>query len=307
MSKAPTENLPAIAAPRLPYHPGIEERYGIDKSSWKALVEAVFPTATTTDSVILALSYCRARKLDVFKKVVHIVPIWDSKKKCMVDTVWPGIAEVRTTATRTGQYAGKDQTQFGPEISKTWESEKGKVTVSFPEWAQVAVCKIVGGHPVRFYGPQVRWLETYSTLSGNSDVPNRMWQERPYGQLDKCAEAAALRAAFPEECGDAAIAEEAGIYKHVPPADVPKIESKTDRLNKLLSETTVDLGEAEVGAAPANGSEPSEDPQGHHCFNADCGSHIPAGTEKKTAEHEGVTVYFCSITCHSEWKKASEQ
>src|SRR5690348_581336 len=63
--------------PRLPYHPAIEERFGVKAAEWKALVEAVFPLAQSVDSVVLALSYCKARKLDPFKRVVHIVPIWD--------------------------------------------------------------------------------------------------------------------------------------------------------------------------------------------------------------------------------------
>ena len=77
-SEAPKamERVPALPPPRLPYHPAIEERFGVDRAMWKALVEAVFPNATSTDSVILALSYCRARKLDPFKRNVHIVPIW---------------------------------------------------------------------------------------------------------------------------------------------------------------------------------------------------------------------------------------
>jgi hypothetical protein len=49
-------------------------------------------------------------------------------------------------------------------------------------------------------------------------APNEMWKKRPRGQLEKCAEAAALRAAFPEELGNDYAAEEmAGqIVDHVP-------------------------------------------------------------------------------------------
>src|SRR5262245_58352920 len=112
------ENVPAIAPPRLPYHPMIEERFGIDKASWKALVEAIFPGATSVESVILALSYCRARRLDPFKRCVHIVPIWDKQRRCMVDTIWPGIGEVRTTAMRTNEYAGRDDAEFGELVTK---------------------------------------------------------------------------------------------------------------------------------------------------------------------------------------------
>src|SRR5690606_5878577 len=143
------QQVPIIAPPRLPYHPAIEERFGIDKSQWKALVEAVFPLATTTDSVILALSYCKARKLDPFKRVVHIVPIWNKQIGRMVDTVWPGIGELRTTAHRTGCYAGKCETLFGPDVHE----ELGGVPMVFPEWAQITVKRIVCGQVVEFAGP----------------------------------------------------------------------------------------------------------------------------------------------------------
>ena len=207
-------------APRLPYHALIEERFGIDKASWKALVEAVFPGATTTASVILALSYCRARKLDPFKRCVHIVPIWDRQKKQMVDTIWPGIGELRTTAFRTREYAGRDKTEWGPMI----ESKLGSMKLTHPEWAQVTVYRMIQGQRVPFQGPQVYWLETYAKAGRDKLEPNEMWRTRVRGQIDKCAEAAALRAAFPEEIGGEHIAEEARTGTPVSEDEPPRLE-----------------------------------------------------------------------------------
>jgi phage recombination protein Bet len=200
----PQENQAIIYAPRLPYHPAIEQRFGIDKTAWKPLVEAIFPNATTTDAVILALSYCKARRLDPFKRCVHIVPIWNKQLGCMVDTIWPGIGELRTTAFRTGEYAGRSNTEFGPDIARTVGSKE----MTYPEWAQVTVYRIIKGQRVEFCGPRVYWDETYATQKRNDDTPNEMWADRPRGQIDKCAEAAALRAAFPEEVGSDMIPEE---------------------------------------------------------------------------------------------------
>lgn len=200
----PRSNLPAIRGPRLPYHPMVEERFGIDRASWKALVEAIFPNATSVESVILALSYCKARRLDPFKRNVHIVPIWSKDAGGMVDTIWPGIGELRTTAFRTREYAGRDDTEYGPDITM----KVGSKEVTFPEWARTTVYRMVAGQRVAFAGPRVYWLETYANYKRGDDTPNEMWADRPRGQLEKCSEAAALRAAFPEEIGSDYIPEE---------------------------------------------------------------------------------------------------
>jgi phage recombination protein Bet len=193
-----------IEGPRLPYHPAVSDRFGVDQGAWRVLTDAVFPAAKRPESIIMALAYCQARKLDIFKKPVQIVPIWDSKRGEMVDTVWPGIAELRTTAMRTGSFAGFEETTFGPMIEETL----GTVAMRYPEWAQCTVYRLVGGVRVPFVGPKVYWTETYATAKKDTAAPNAMWRKRPRGQIEKCAEAAALRRAFPEELGNEYAAEE---------------------------------------------------------------------------------------------------
>lgn len=200
--------------PRLPYHAKIEERFGVDRGAWTVLTEAIFPAAKSQDSIVMALSYCRQRKLDVFKRPVHIVPMWSTAKSAMVETVWPGISELRTTAFRTGQHGGMDPTEFGPMETKTFKgTTKGRdpedieVSVSYPQWAQCTVYRLYDGKPFRFVGPKVFWLEEFGRHKG-IEVPNAMWAKRPHGQLEKCAEAGALRRAFSEEIGNEYTAEE---------------------------------------------------------------------------------------------------
>lgn len=195
----------AISAPRLAYHPAIAERFpGVDQGAWRVLTDAVFPAAERPESIIMALAYCKARNLDIFKKPVQIVPIYDKKRGGMVDTVWPGIAELRTTAMRTGSFAGFEDTEYGPMI----EEKLGGVDVRYPEWAQCTVYRLVAGQRVAFVGPKTFWIETYATAKRDTKAPNSMWAKRPRGQLEKCAEAAALRRAFPEEIGNEYAAEE---------------------------------------------------------------------------------------------------
>ena len=197
----------------LPMPAVVQHSYGLSEQSWKVLTEVTFPTAKTPEAILMALDYCKARKLDIFKKPVHIVPMWSAALGRNVETVWPSIMEIQTTASRTGVWAGMDRPVWGPDITKTFTGrykddneqwQESSVTVTFPEWVAVTVYRIVAGKRCAFT-EEVYWLEAYSTAGGkHSQVPTAMWIKRPKGQLAKCGKAASLRAAFPEDCGYAA-------------------------------------------------------------------------------------------------------
>lgn len=206
------KNVPAIIEARLPCDADAAKQYGVEPGQWRVLVESVWPSAKTASAVFLALDYCRSRKLDPFKRPCHIVPMWNSTLRKEVETVWPGISDIRTTAARTTEYAGADETIFGDEATETFEGkthqgEKLTATVTFPTWARITVYRIIKGIRVPFPGPRVIWKETYSQMKG-TPVPNARWQRAPWQMLEKCAEAAALRKAFPEELGSMYAAEE---------------------------------------------------------------------------------------------------
>ncbi len=176
-----------------------------------ALKTSLYPGASD-ESVDLVLAYCEAGGLDPMTKPVHIVPMWIPEKKDgnhvvrpggMQDVIMPGIELYRTKAHRTGEYAGQDEAEFGPVITETL----GGVRVTFPEWCRVTVYRLAGGQRVP-YSAKVYWLESYATAKRDTDAPNAMWKKRPFGQLEKCAEALALRKAFPEAVGAQPTAEE---------------------------------------------------------------------------------------------------
>jgi phage recombination protein Bet len=218
----------------------------------------------------MALEYCKRRKLDVFKHPVHIVPIWNSQAPkangqgfgAMVETIWPGINELRTTAIRTGQYAGMDVPTFGPIIERHFEGsirtrgqggdqwKKVEATVQFPEWCSITVYRVLGGNRVPFPGPRVFWLETYARIRNDCEVPNSMWEKRANGQLEKCAEAAALRRAFPEELGSDYSIDEIGAFTTHQPTDVTS-ESSVSTEPPPPEPKASDFKEPSTGAKPA--------------------------------------------------------
>lgn len=181
---------------------------------------SLYPGARS-ESVSMVLSYCRARGLDPLRKPVHIVPIWvtpaGTKQGGMQDVVMPGIALYRIEAARTGEYAGKSEPEFGPIVKLDLEGG----VVSVPEWCRVTVYRMVGGQRCEFTAKEY-WIENYATAGRNTDQPNAMWRKRAFGQLAKCAEAQALRMAFPEATGGEPTAEEME-GKGLAPRDVPNL------------------------------------------------------------------------------------
>ena len=202
------KNTAEPGSPRFPVPVKSElERLGVDEAKWRVLAEMTFPSARTPEALVMVLEYCRARGLDPLKRPVHIVPMWNVALGREVETVWPGINEVQTTAARTGLWAGMDSPRFGPELSRSFRGrrrsgegwEDAELTLTFPSWCEVTVWRLVNGQRCAFSEP-VFWLEAYSRAGGaRSELPNDMWVRRPRGQLLKCAKAASLRAAFPEE------------------------------------------------------------------------------------------------------------
>ena len=203
----------AVKTRYLPLPVEATQLYDVTEQAWKVLTEVTFPLAKTPEAIMMALDYCRARKLDIFKKPVHIVPMWSAALGRSVETVWPSIMEIQTTAARTGLWAGIDRPVWGPDKTQTFSGrykddfeqwQETRIEVTFPEWVAVTVYRVVNGRRCAFT-EEVYWLEAYSTAGGRySQVPSAMWLKRPKGQLAKCGKAASLRAAFPEDCGYAA-------------------------------------------------------------------------------------------------------
>lgn len=158
------------------------------------LATSLYPGAAV-NSIKMVLGYCKASGLDPMQKPVHIVPMWDSKLGTMRDVVMPGIGLYRTQAARNG-CAGVTEPEFGPDITE----KIGAQEITYPAWCRVTVKRrLDSGEMVEFTAKEF-WKENYAIKGGKekSIAPNAMWTKRPYGQIAKCAEAQALRKAFPE-------------------------------------------------------------------------------------------------------------
>ena len=146
---------------------------GIDESTWGALCNTVYPGANP-DSIIMAVDFCRARKLDIMLKPVHLVPmqVKDARtnEKVWRDVPMPGIGMYRIQADRSGNYAGADEPEFGPTVTQEFPDPytAGKVVrVSYPEWCKYTVYKFVNGQRIAFTSKEY-WVENYATQSSKT-------------------------------------------------------------------------------------------------------------------------------------------
>lgn len=165
------------------------------------LKNSLYPGAKE-DSVMMVIEYCRHAKLDIMLKPVHIVPMWivdkETGKGEMRDVIMPGINLYRIQAARSG-CAGVSEPEFGEEVTECL----GGVDINYPKWCRVTVKRLIAGNLVEFSAKEY-WKENYANAgkdkaTGKANLaPNAMWSKRPFGQIAKCAEAQALRKAFPE-------------------------------------------------------------------------------------------------------------
>jgi len=225
---------------------------GIDESTWSALCNSVYPGAKS-ESVLMAVDYCRARDLDVMLKPVHLVPM--SVKNSQTgnyewrDVVMPGVGLYRIQADRCGTYAGADEPEFGPEITRTFSGKNNsKIEVTFPQWCKYTVYKVIGDRLVAFVAKEY-WLENYATEGKDSEAPNSMWKKRIYAQLAKCAEAQALRKAWPE-IGQGPTAEEMEGKGHE--IDITPAQSQQKVIQSTGAAAALSAAKKTKTAAPVN-------------------------------------------------------
>src|SRR5215471_17318727 len=95
-----------------------------DPAVWRLLTDTLYPNAQTADSIIAALTYCKARGLDILRRPINIVSTWNSTLGKNTESFWLSINEIEITAARSGQWAGMDEPKWGPDITETFRGRR---------------------------------------------------------------------------------------------------------------------------------------------------------------------------------------
>jgi phage recombination protein Bet len=223
-------------------------------------------------SIKAVWQYCRAARLDPMQKPVHIVPMSVKKPGTRDEYEWrdiilPGINLYRVQAARSEQHVGTSEPEFGPPVTRHFGRGDSDIEVTFPEWCKVTVSRLKQGQIALYVGKEY-WIENYATAGKNTDMPNAMWRKRAYGQLAKCAEAQALRKAFPETSAGETAEEmegkviEADYLETKPNIPLPKQLTKNEGESipmDIAKRETIDQHTGEVTAKPEpSKAEPSK-------------------------------------------------
>lgn len=149
--------------------------------------------ARPDDDLLLFLYVAKRTGLDPLTKQIYAIYRWDSRLGKEKMTIQASIDGMRLVAQRTKGYAGQDDVIFDDETKK------------YPTKATVTVYKQMAKERVPFTA-SARWGEYVQTNA--QGLPMVMWGKMPYLMLGKCAEALALRKAFPNELSGIYTAEE---------------------------------------------------------------------------------------------------
>jgi phage recombination protein Bet len=171
-----------------------QDAFGKMSKSQIELVKRTVAKGASDDELRLFIQVCKGANLNPFLKQVFLVPRWDSKEGKEVRAIQVSIDGFRAIAEESGAYAGNEDAVFnGDEVLEIEQGkEKTKKTIKYPLEAKVTVYKIVEGQRYPF-SATARWSEYYPGAKMGFQ-----WHIRPYLMLGKCAEALALRKAFPK-------------------------------------------------------------------------------------------------------------
>ena len=253
------ESLPAVAEPSAGH---IATKF--DREQVELVKKTIFPEGTD-DELKMFLWVASKTGLDPFARQIHAVK---REGKLCIQT---GIDGYRLIAERTGEVDG----QQGPE----WCDEEGNWSDVWmeerpPHAARVLVYRRGRAHPFTGIAHYTGYVQTR-----NSDgAPVKRWRADSPGMLAKCAEALALRKAFPQELS--------GLY-----ADVEMDQADSPEAPKVaLPRRASAAGKPTQPAKPTPQPEQPAPDQAAEITGGVVEVHIESTEEKKGTNSQGAWV-----------------
>lgn len=155
------------------------------------MIRDTFANGANEKEFQVLMEIAKVRRLNPLLRQVHFVKRWDSIRSKDIWSVQVSVDGLRAIAERTGKYDGQDEPEY--MLDKEGLIIACKVRVYRKDWSRPAV-------------GVAYWSEYVQTKKDGS--PTKFWQDMPHVMIAKCAEAIAMRKAFPEDMGGLYVDEE---------------------------------------------------------------------------------------------------
>lgn len=167
------------------------------------LIKRTIAVGASNDELKMFLYVCARTGLDPFMKQIHFV-----RRRVRVNEKWEdrmsiqaGIDGLRLIAQRTGEYEGQVGPEWWYELEQKWANVWA--IKDPPPVARVGVWRKGFKEPIYSTAKYSAYVQRKQ-----DNTPNRFWSIMPEQMLAKCAEALALRRAFPQELSGIYVDEE---------------------------------------------------------------------------------------------------
>ena len=223
-----SDNVTALATQQ--QHSAIAPASVFFTADQERMILTTFLGGATKDEASVLLEIVKRRRLDPFSRQVYFVKRWDAQKREEVWAIQTSIDGLRSIAERTGKYDGQDEPVYG-------EDEAGKfckVKVYRKDWSPTR-----GAVGVAYENEFIQKKKDGTVTS--------FWARMPRLMLAKCAEALAIRKAFPEDTGGLYISEE---MPEISPAPEPAPSPRAIPAHVAAAAEVLDAKVVEVKPAP---------------------------------------------------------
>lgn len=198
-----------------------EPDLGMSPDQWQ-LIRNTFANGASEEEFAVLMAVAKARRLNPLLRQIYFVKRWDKVKRTEVWSCQASIDGLRTIAERSGRYNGQDEPEFITD-EKSQELSCCKVKVYRKDFDRPTV--------------GVAYWSEYAQYTKEGKLTH-FWAEKPHIMLSKCAEALALRKAFPEDMSGLYVPEEMGKEAAVIEAPVANI-TKEDLVSQIAQSQTV--------------------------------------------------------------------